>query len=249
VGAIAAPRRVAGARVLVGALLLQQAYGLVFAWGVLVPYVRAELRWPSILTGAVFSATPLGYGLGTLVAGRLAERLPPRRICAGGVALLVAGMVVALALPDGFTFVVFYGWLALGVGGGVALAGSVASVVRLFPGRAGTAGGAITAAYAMAAVVQAPLLAWLAPLLGWLAALRLLAALLVGLALLALALMPVIPSGGPATGESAPRPGQLRLLRRRRVWTGGVLVLLPALLGTYAAVNVTGAARAGGLAA
>jgi OFA family oxalate/formate antiporter-like MFS transporter len=236
--------------VLAAAVLLQQAYGLVFAWGVLVPYVRAELGWSSVLTGAVFSATPLGYGLGTLVGGRLAERLPHRRICAAGVVLLAVGLGGALAVPDGFTFVVLYGWLALGVGGGIALTGSVAAVVRAFPSRAGAAGGVITAAYAMAAVIQAPLLAWLAPSLGWLGALRLLAALLSGLALLALVLM---PSDGNERAsdlpESAARPGQLSLLRRRRVWTGCVLILLPPLLGTYAAVNVTSAARAGHLAA
>jgi MFS family permease len=247
------PRAAAGGRVLAGALLLQQAYGIVFAWGVLVPYVRADLRWPAVLAGAVFSATPLGYGLGAIAGGRLAERLPLRRLCAIGVALLVAGMAVALWLPGGFTFVVFYGWLALGVGGGIALAGSVAAVVRLFPSRAGTAGGAITAAYAAAAVFEAPVLAWLAPALGWLAALRLLAALLVGLALLALALMPPStppPSLDPRSGPRGPElPGQLSLLHRRRIWTGGVLILLAAMFGAYAAVNVTGAARAGHLAA
>ena len=236
---------------LVAALLLQQAYGLVFAWGVLAPYVRAELHWSSVLTGAVFSATPLGYGMGSIIGGRLAERLPLRRICAAGVALLVTGMAVALAFPNEVTFVVFYGWLALGVGGGIALAGSVAASLRLFPERAGAVGGAITAAYAMAAVVQAPVLAWLAPTLGWLASLRLLGTILVGVALLALALMPGIPAARPAQALAGPpaRPGLLRLARRRRVWSGGLLILLPALLGTYAAVNMTGAARAGHLAA
>jgi predicted MFS family arabinose efflux permease len=215
-----------------------------------VPYVRAELRWSAVLAGAVFSATPLGYGLGALLGGRLAERLPLRRLCAMAVALLAAGMAVALSLPSGLTFVVFYGWLALGVGGGIALTGSVAAVVRLFPGRAGTAGGSITAAYAAAAVIEAPALAWLAPTLGWLGALRLLAVVLVGLALLALALMPAGRSAQVAPGLAGPElPGQLSLLRRRRIWTGGVLILLAALLGAYTAVNVTGAARAGHLAA
>jgi MFS family permease len=214
-----------------------------------VPYVRAELRWSAVLAGAVFSATPLGYGLGALLGGRLAERLPLRRLCAMAVALLAAGMAVALSLPSGFTFVVFYGWLALGVGGGIALTGSVAAVVRLFPGRAGTAGGAITAAYAAAAVVEAPALAWLAPILGWLGALRLLAALLVGLALLALVLMPASLSVRAAGLPGPELPGQLSLLRRRRIWTGGVLILLAALLGAYTAVNVTGAATAAHLAA
>jgi MFS family permease len=236
---------------LVSAMLLQQAYGLAFAWGVLAPHLRSEAGWPAVLVGAVFSATPLGYGIGTVVGGRLAERVPLRRICLAGVVLLVVGAGVALTLPAPPTFILCYGLLALGVGGGLALTGSVPAVVRLAPARAGAAGGAITAAYAAAAIVQAPVLARLIPLLGWLDALRLLVALLAALAVVALLLMPRPLPAGPAGGrEPRPRPpSQLALLRRPRVWSGDLLVLVAALLGPYAAVNVAGEAQASQLPA
>jgi OFA family oxalate/formate antiporter-like MFS transporter len=225
--------------------ILQIPFGLVFAWGAVVPSVRRDLGWSAALAGLVFSATPLGYGIGTLAGGRLAERLPPRRLCAAGTVLLVLGLAGSLALPGPVTFVALYGLLALGVGGGLALSGGVAGAVRLFPSRAGLVGGALTATYAAAAVVLAPMLAWLIGRLGWLAALRVVAAGLVLLALVALALMPGL--GPPSVREGAEgraAPPLLQLLARRRVWTGCLLVLLPPLLGSHAAVSLEAHAQA-----
>ncbi len=104
-------------------LALQLAFGIVFAWGAVVPLIRAQEHWPPVLLGAVFSATPAGYGIGTAIGGRLGERLPPRRLCWASLGLLWAGFAVAFTLPGGLTFVVAYAFLALGVGGGVALTG------------------------------------------------------------------------------------------------------------------------------
>lgn len=241
-------RQAPARRTLLAGVLLQQAFGLTFTWGVLVPHVQAELGWPPLVLAAVFSATPLGYGLGTVVGGRLADRLPPRRIAAAAVGLLVLGLAPALTHPSPLTFVVLYGWLGLGMGGGMALAGSVAAAVRLFPARAGTVGGALTAAYAGASIVQAPLLAALVSQLGWLGALRWLAAGLLALALGALALTPGLPAA-PTSLAGEPLPHQLHLLRRHRVWTSCLVVLFGALTGAYAAVAVVSQAQAAHLAA
>lgn len=220
---------------------LQLAFGLVFAWGAVVPAIRGDLGWSPFVTGLVFSATPLGYGLGTLAGGRLAERLPPRRICAVGCVLLVVGFTASLAAPSPATFVALYGLMALGVGGGFTLAGAVAAVVRAMPDRAGTAGGAITATYASSAVILAPLLSWLIPRTGWLGALRLVGSALVLVAVASLVLMPSIapPQREAAAGDPG-APPLFSLLIRPKVWTGAVLVLLPPLLGSYCAVSLVG---------
>lgn len=211
-----------------------------------MPYVRAVDHWPPWLIGAVFSGTPLGYGVGTLVGGRLADRLPPRRLCWTGLAFLVTGLVVAFALPSGFTFVAFFSFLGLGVGGGVALTGAVAALIQAFPGRSGTMGGAATAAYAASAVVQAPALGALIPHLGWLGALRLvgLGSVLPSLALLAL--MPPLPAPRtlePDRGNASP----WELLSRRALWTGCLLVFSGAVLGPYAAVALASDVISAGL--
>jgi len=227
-------------------LLLQVPFGLVFAWGAIVPHVRAE-GWSPLLTGAVFSATPFGYGMGTLIGGRFSDRFSPRAVCAGGVGLLVAGFALSLSLPSGLSFVVAYGWLALGLGGGMALAGSVAAAVALFPSRSGLVGGAITAAYAAAAIFQAPLLSLLAAHLGWLTALRIVAAALVAVGIAAVLALPG-PAARPARGRNPPLRNPLALLARRPVWAGCLLALTTACLGPYAVVNLAPQARDAGLA-
>jgi len=224
-------------RALVAGLALQLAFGLVFAWGTVVPFVRSQEHWPAVLLGAVFSATPLGYGTGTLLGGRLADRLPPRRLCWAALGLLALGLGVAFLFPSGFTFVVFYAGVALGLGGGVALTGAVAAATQVYPRHAGGVGGALTAAYAAAAIFEAPLIALLAPRLGWLGALRLVAVTVAVVAALGLTLMPNLPRA--RRHPDAPQPvGQLQLLRRPLIWSGGLVILLGATLGPYAAVNL-----------
>lgn len=232
-------RTVSGWRVLAAGLALQLAFGLVFAWGEVAPYVRAADHWPPVLLGAVFSGTPLGYGTGTLIGGRLADRLPPRGLCWAGLALLCLGFAVAFIFPSGVTFIAFYAFLGLGVGGGVAVTGAVAALVQAFPGRAGTVGGAVTAAYAASAIVQAPLLGALLSHLYWLDALRLVAVGSLVPAVALLLLMPSLPAPTHAFSEDA-APDLAELLRRPALWTACALVFCGATLGPYAAVALAG---------
>jgi len=88
--AASVPTRGQAARILLGALPLQFAFGVVYSWGALAPFVERDQHWPALLISAVFSATPVGYGTGIVVGGRLADRLPPRRLCWAGLVLLAA---------------------------------------------------------------------------------------------------------------------------------------------------------------
>jgi MFS transporter, OFA family, oxalate/formate antiporter len=222
--------------VLASALPLQLAFGIVFAWGVAAPLVRAQDHWPALLVGAVFSATPVGFGIGTVAGGRLADRLPPRRLCWASLGLLAAGFAVAFLAPSGLTFVVAYAGVALGVGGGVALTGAVAALTQVLPGRAGVAGGLASATYAASAVFQAPLISALAPRLGWQGALEAVGLGAAALAALLLPLMPALPARQP-DGRSGPG-----LLLSAPVAMGAALAFCGATFGAYAAVNLPGTA-------
>jgi MFS transporter, OFA family, oxalate/formate antiporter len=216
----------------------------VFAWGAVVPLVRAQDHWPGLLVGAVFSATPIGFGIGTVLGGRLADRLPPRRLCWASLGLLAAGFAAAFAAPSGLTFVAGYAFLALGVGGGVALTGAVAALTQVLPPRrAGTAGGLASAVYAASAVFQAPAISALAPRLGWRGALEAVGLGAAALAAIVLPLMPALPARRAADGGLVLTPP---------VGLGAALAFCGATLGAYAAVNLpgeAGAALAGAVAA
>jgi len=105
-------------------------------------------------------------------AGRLADRLPPRRICWASRALMACGLGVAFALPGSLTFPALLLGGRLGGRRGSAWRGSIAAAVQVLPHRVGTAGGAATGAYALAALVQVPVASRLAPLVGWTDTLR-----------------------------------------------------------------------------
>jgi MFS transporter, OFA family, oxalate/formate antiporter len=219
--------------VLAAGLALQPAFGIVFAWGAVVPFVRAQEHWPALLLGAVFSGTPVGYGLGTVVGGRLADRVPPRRLCWTSLAVLAAGFAVAFAAPGGLTFVVAYAGVALGVGGGLALTGGVAALRAVLPERSGTVGGLASAVYAGSAVFQAPLISALAPRVGWLRALE---AVGLGVALLAAALLLLMPPL-PVRHRSERRAGS-GLRRSPAVWVGASQACCGATFGAFAIVNL-----------
>src|SRR5947207_1822106 len=100
-------------RVLFSLLVLQLAFGFVYSWGTVVPYVLMSDHWSLLLTSAVFSAGPLGYATGMVISGRL-NQYSPRVLCWVGVGLLVIGLGIAFLFPSGFTFLVFYSAIGLG---------------------------------------------------------------------------------------------------------------------------------------
>jgi MFS family permease len=218
----------------------------VFAWGVVSPLVRAQDHWPPLLVGAVFSATPVGFGIGTVAGGRLADRFPPRPLCWASLGLLAVGFSAAFVAPSGLTFVVAYAGIALGVGGGVALTGGVAALAQVLPSRAGMAGGLASATYAASAVLQAPLISALAPRLGWRGALEAVGLGAAAVAALLVLLMPALPARQPGrrSGPGLPLSGP--------VARGAALAFCGATFGAFAAVNLpgtAGAALAGAVAA
>ena len=236
-----------GARVLTGALVLQFSLGLVYVWGAMAPYVRAHDHWPPLLIASVWSAGPLGYSIGMVAAGRLADRLPPRRICWASLVLMAGGLGVAFVFPSGLTFPLFYSGLGLGLGGGVGMAGSVAAGIHACPRRVGAVGGAMTSAYALAALIQVPVAGRLAPEIGWTDTLRLTGSALVVLAALALLLMPPLPV--PRSGHvEGTLESPLTMFRRPLVWTAFLAELATGVVGSAAFVNLVTYAQALGIA-
>jgi MFS family permease len=229
-------------RVLISGLVLQFVFGMAYAWGAVVPYVRLHDHWSPFLISAVFSGTPLGYGIGIVIGGWLADRSLPRRLCWIGTGLLLIGFAVAFLLPSGITLALFYSALALGLGGSIALAGALAAGVSAFPTRRGMIGGALTSSYALAAVIQVPVISSLAATIGWTDALRLVGGVMAFLAVAMVLLMPAIPrSIRPHLPSGA--ASFFALLLRKQVWTGFLLEATASPLGAYAFVAIATYAR------
>ncbi len=238
--------RVRALRILAGALLLQFSLGLVYVWGVLAPYVRADEHWPDLVIGSVWSAGPAGYAIGMVVAGPMADRLSPRRICWASLALMATGLGIAFVAPSAVTFPVFYSGVGLGLAGGVGMIGSIAVGSYALPGRPGAVGGAVTASYALAALVQVPLASGLAPRVGWVGALRVEGTALLAVSALALLLMPPLPSGEHRAHVQLPA-NPSHLVGRPLVLTGFLLEFCAGSIGADAFVNLATFARSLGV--
>lgn len=243
-----AGERAAVMRVAVPGVCIQFAFGLSFVWGAVAPAVSAGAHWSSLAIGAVFSAVPLGYALGTAVGGWLAERVAPRRLCLVALGLLVASFVVAFSAPSSVSFVICYSGFGLGVGGGIALAGTLAAGSQLLGHRLGGLAGMLTAAYAGAAIVEAPIASAMLHALGWLDVLRILGGVDVALIALALRWLPARGSAGGARTE----PSGLSawgLLRNRGLALAGAIEVLGTPVGAYALAHLALLAKHGGASA
>lgn len=224
-------------RVALPGVAVQIAFGLSFVWGAVAPAVRNSEHWSPLVIGAVFSAVPLGYALGTVVGGRLAERLNPRSLCLGALGLLGIGLTVAFVVPNSATFIFFYSGLGLGVGGGIALAGTLAAGAQVLGGRIGALAGLLTGAYASAAIIEAPLVSTLTALTGWLNALRMVGGVDLLLAVVGVLALPGLSTPQRGRGGSSPAP-TLTLLRRPTVFIAASIELLGTPAGAYAMVHV-----------
>jgi MFS transporter, OFA family, oxalate/formate antiporter len=234
--------RLLAVRVVIPAIILQFAFGMVYVWGAVAPYVRLQDHWSPLLISAVFSAGPFGYGTGILIGGRLADHYPPRRLCWAGVALMVIGFTIAFLIPNGITLVIFYSAIALGLGGSLTLAGALAAGTYTLPTRVGFIGGALTGSYGLAAIIQVPIVSYLASTIGWLNALRIVGASMAALAVCMVVLMPPIPRPQRTQGGTGSIP-LLKLVARELIWTGFLLEAVASPLGSYAFVAIASYVR------
>jgi len=123
--------------------IVTASYGGLFAWISGSSFVLQDLYGLSPLVfGLVFAAATLGYGLGTLLAGRLVMRIGiDRTIVCGGVALAAGGLAMAASIALGATSPAALALpMALYLCGlGLAMPQSMAGALMPFPERAGAA--------------------------------------------------------------------------------------------------------------
>jgi len=220
--------------------------GVGYTWGALAPFALSQTHWTSLEVAMVFSGTPLGYGTGTVIGGRLADRLPPRRLLWLALIAVAIGFIAAFTLRTPLFFILFYGVLATGFGGGFSMAVSISAMRQVFPSRFGAAGGGLSAMFAASALVLVPFVTFLAPAWGWIAALTLVCAVLLAVGAVGLLVMPALPR--PARHAEAAHPPLLSLLPRALVWSSLLVELLATPVGSYSFVHLGRLAAADGLA-
>jgi OFA family oxalate/formate antiporter-like MFS transporter len=140
--------------VLVGALIVQVVLGTVYAFSVFVKPLEMEFAWSRTTTQWAFSIALLTFAIVMIPAGRLQDRIGPRKVATiGGVLLglsfLLGSVLVAESRP--WALYLTYGVLG-GAGIGFTYVCPIAAAMKWFPDKKGLVTGLSVAGFGAGAL-------------------------------------------------------------------------------------------------
>jgi MFS family permease len=148
-------------------LILGINYGARYSFGVFVKPMALEYHWSRSVISAGISIMVMAYGVGSIFAGRLADRIAPRWIITAGATLLAVGMFLTAMVHSPLQFYFTYGILG---GFGSACLGSVvcnSSIGKWFVRKRGLALGISTVGVGAGTMALAPLAGYVVKMYGW----------------------------------------------------------------------------------
>lgn len=141
--------------VVAGALIVQVILGTVYAFSVFVKPLEIEFGWSRTATQWAFSLALATFAITMIPAGRLQDRLGPRKVASIGGALLGAsfllGAVLLAWVREPWALYLTYGVLG-GAGIGFAYVCPIAAAVKWFPDKKGLITGLAVAGFGAGAL-------------------------------------------------------------------------------------------------
>ncbi len=140
------------------AVLVQLGLGAVYAWSVFVnPYIE-QMGWTRTQTTLPFTVAIGVIFIGTMVGGRIQDRIGPRPVVlVGGVLYSIGVMLVSLVeSPDQLWLLILTYGVISGIGLGAAYIVPIAMLVKWFPDRRGLITGIAVAGFGAGALITAP---------------------------------------------------------------------------------------------
>lgn len=140
--------------VMLGALLVQVTLGTVYAFSVFVTPLQEEFGWDRTTTQWAFAMTLATFAFVMIPAGRLQDRIGPRKVASiGGLLLGVAFILGALLVQADRPWALYltYGLIG-GAGIGFAYVCPIAAAVKWFPDRKGLITGIAVAGFGVGAL-------------------------------------------------------------------------------------------------
>ena len=144
--------------IVVAAVLVQLALGAVYAWSVFNKPLQGQFGWSKAEAVLPFEAVIGTIFIGSLIGGRIQDRVGPRPVAlAGGVLYSIGVMLASLVSSSDqlWLLVLTYGVLG-GIGLGAAYITPIAMLVKWFPDRRGLITGIAVAGFGFGAVITGP---------------------------------------------------------------------------------------------
>ncbi|GBD97156.1 MAG TPA: MFS transporter [Nitrospirae bacterium] len=140
--------------VLAGALIVQIILGTVYAFSVFVKPLEMEFDWSRTTTQWAFSFALVSFAIIMIPAGRLQDRIGPRKVASiGGILLGISFLLGSLLIEESrpWAFYLTYGIIG-GAGIGFAYVCPIAAAVKWFPDKKGLVTGLSVAGFGAGAL-------------------------------------------------------------------------------------------------
>ena len=142
--------------IVVGALLIQVSLGAIYIYSVFKPGLKARFPdWSNTDLALPSMLVLLFFGLATIFAGRIQDKIGPRTVAMTGAVLLGLGLLLASFSNSLFMFTLGFGVIG-GIGIGAAYVCPIATCVKWFPDKRGLISGLAVAGFGAGGLVFAP---------------------------------------------------------------------------------------------
>jgi len=133
------------------------ALGVLYSWSVVSKEIPELWGWSEAAKSLPYSVACLVFSLIMVPAGRMQDRIGPRKVATIGGILVGAGMILASRTTTPIGYILGFGILA-GAGIGFGYASATPPAVKWFPAaRTGLIAGIVVAGFGLASVYAAPL--------------------------------------------------------------------------------------------
>jgi OFA family oxalate/formate antiporter-like MFS transporter len=142
--------------IVVGALLIQVSLGAIYIYSVFKPGLKTRFPgWSNTDLALPSMLVLLFFGLATIFAGRVQDKIGPRYVAMTGAVLLGLGLLLASYSTNLFLFTLGFGVIG-GIGIGTAYVCPIATCVKWFPDKRGLISGLAVAGFGGGGLVFAP---------------------------------------------------------------------------------------------
>ncbi|SHG47428.1 MFS transporter, OFA family, oxalate/formate antiporter [Thermosyntropha lipolytica DSM 11003] len=143
--------------VVLGSIIMQLSLGAIYTWSLFNKPLIDKFGWDPGATVFTFSVTLASFALAVIVAGRIQDKIGPKKVAIAGGLLTGLGVALASLAHTPLMLYITYGFIA-GIGIGAAYVTPLATCVKWFPDKRGLVTGIILAALGVGGMVFKPLI-------------------------------------------------------------------------------------------
>lgn len=143
--------------VVLGSLIMQLSLGAIYTWSLFNTPLVEKFGWDPGATVFTFSVTLVFFAISVIIAGRIQDKIGPRKVATVGGILTGLGVATASLATTPMMLYITYGFIA-GIGIGSAYVTPLATCLKWFPEKRGLITGLVLASLGLGGVLFKPVI-------------------------------------------------------------------------------------------